>query len=274
MSARARYDAIVIGGGVNGLTCAAMLARRRAHAAARAARRGRRLRSRRRDRSRLQRADAGACDRAGPPRCGRRPAALSARPDVSRHARSRSAASRLTGGRWRCGTTRARPPRASAAWSAKDAHAGRRFTSRSARLGGLIGSLFQQRAAVDRRAQRARRVRADAHAVGLPSAAQGRPVAPAAMGTDGGRRPGERVGRDRAAAGDAGRGWHFRRDAGPVVGRQRPAVAAVGGQSVAGVAGRPGGRRRAGRVRARAAPRGRAARRRDPDRRGGRADRR
>ena len=62
-----RYDAIVIGGGVNGLTCAtAARQERRPHAAARATRRARRMRQRKRDRAGLQGADAGARDRAGP----------------------------------------------------------------------------------------------------------------------------------------------------------------------------------------------------------------
>ncbi len=66
LRARPRYDAIVIGGGVNGLTCATLLAKNGIHTLLleQRAELGR-VRQRRRDRSRLQGADAGACDRPG-----------------------------------------------------------------------------------------------------------------------------------------------------------------------------------------------------------------
>ena len=230
---------------------------RRAHAAARAARRAGRLRGRRRDRARLH---ARRCSRTPPGRSAATSSkSCSCTCTGSRSAIRRSSVSTLSpDGRPLVIYEDARKTAEGLrAWSAKDAARWPAFQVTLRRLGALIGSLFIDHAAVGGRAVGARRVRADAHAAAFPRAAEGRSVAAAAMGTDGGRRSRQRVVRDRAAA-RGGRGRrHLRRDARPVVGRQRIAAAAACGQSMrsAWPAGHAGHAADRSRSRARSKPR-------------------
>ena len=144
-------------------------------------------------------------------------------------------------------------------WSAKDAARWPAVPGHAAAARRVDRIALHQHAAVGGRAVGARCVRADAHARRFPLAAEGRSVAAAAMGTDGGRRPGQRIDRHRVAARDGCGGRHFRRHARPVVGRQRIAAAVDVGQSIARVARRAAWST-AGRSRSRARSRAAATR--------------
>ena len=248
-----RYDAIVIGGGVNGLTCAAHLAKNGV-------------------RTLLveQRAELGGCAAAGEIAPGFRVPTLAhatgpirrdvveelqlylPRPRVHRRRRSTSRALAPDGRPlvlWddarRTADGLARRGRR------KTRRHGRRFSNRWQRLGALIGRLFiDTPPSLD--APTARDVFGLMQTLGaFRVAADGRSVAAAPVGPDGGGGPRQRSDRNRAAARDGGGRRRVRRDARPVVGGQRPATAAVGREPFAGVAGRPR-RARAGRSRWRA----------------------
>ncbi len=184
--------------------------------------------------------------------------------------RSTSARSRLTDGRWWSMAIHARPRRACAPGRRKTRARWPQFQGTLAAARRVDRLALHAYAAVGRLAVGARRVFADAYARRFSRAAQGRSVAPAAMGTDGGRGSGRRIDRYGAAARGGCRGRHFRRDARSVVGRQRIAAVVDDGQSIAGVAGGPPGQRRTGGAGALAHRRGVAVWRDDPHRRAGR----
>ena len=199
----------------------------------------------------------------------RRAAAASAWPHVPRSTRSTSAPCRLTAARSCCGTTPARPSKACDSGRRRTRPPGRRFSNQCRRLGGLIGTLFMSAPPSVDNPGHARRVGVDANAACVSRAAEGRSVAAASLGPDGGGGSRQRIGGDGIAARDACRRRHLRRDARPVVGRQRPADAAGGGQPIAGPARRPHGRGRSGGAGPRADEGRDPLRRRDPDRCGG-----
>ncbi len=248
LRARPRYDAIVIGGGVNGLTCATLLAKNGVHTLLLE-----------------QRAELGGCASEGEITAGFRVPMLAhatgpVRRDVVEELQLYLHGLAFTDSPLHISTLSpdgrplvvygdsGRTAESLRAWSAKDAARWPQFQGALQRLGGLIGSLFMYDAAVGGLALGARCVCADAYARRLPRAAQGRSMAPAALGTDGGRGSGQRIDRyGIAARGGCGR-RDLRRHAWAVVGRQRIAAAVDDGQSIAGLAGRTAGQRRPGRA--------------------------
>ena len=162
-------------------------------AADRAARRAWRMRRRKRAGARVQGADAGARHRADPRRRGRRAAALSPRAQLHRHVESRQRALSGRPARWWSGMMRRRTAEGLRAWSAKDAAAlaGLSAIAAAARRADRRRSSSMRRRRWTRR-RRAMCLRLMQTLSDVPIAAEGRPVAVAAVGADGGRRSGQR----------------------------------------------------------------------------------
>ena len=122
------------------------------------------------------------------------------------------------------------------AWSARDADAWPRFVSSLAAIGRVIGTLFTSTPPpIDDPGGRdlwslLRTLRA------FRSLDEARRLPSAALGPDGGRRSRRRVVRDRATARRSGGRRHFRRASRSVVGGQRPAAAAARRQRGGGAA--------------------------------------